>query len=67
MLQARSVMFRAGKRACNPVYLAQVGSEGAKMEADDDDIPAAYLLFTVAAIIVIGVAAAGAFIILIRS
>ncbi len=37
------------------------------MEADDDDIPAAYLLFTVAAIIVIGVPAAGAFIMLIRS
>jgi hypothetical protein len=37
------------------------------MEADDDDIPAAYLVFTVAAIIVIGVTAAGAFIMLIRS
>jgi hypothetical protein len=32
------------------------------MEADDDDIPAAYLLFTVEAIIVIGVTAAGALI-----
>jgi hypothetical protein len=40
---------------------------GSQMEADDDDIPAAYLLFTVAAIIVIGVTAAGAFIMLIRS
>jgi hypothetical protein len=37
------------------------------MEQDDDDIPTAYLLFTVAAIIVIGVTAAGAFIMLIRS
>ena len=40
---------------------------GNQMEADDDDIPAAYLLFTIAAIIVIGVTAAGAFIMLIRS
>jgi hypothetical protein len=37
-----------------------------QMVADDEDLPAAYLLFTIAAIIVIGVAAAGAFIILIR-
>ena len=37
------------------------------MEADDEDFPAGYLLFAVAAIIVIGVTAAGAFIILIRN
>jgi hypothetical protein len=37
------------------------------MEADDEDLPAEYLLFVVAAIIVIGVTAAGAFIILIRN
>ena len=35
--------------------------------ADDEDLPAAYLLFAVAAIIIIGVTAAGAFIILIRN
>jgi hypothetical protein len=35
--------------------------------ADDEDLPTAYLLFAVAAIIVIGVTAAGAFIILIRN
>ena len=34
--------------------------------ADDEDFRTAYLLFAVAAIIVIGVTAAGAFIILIR-
>jgi len=38
-----------------------------EMVADDEDIPAAYLFFAIAAIIVIGVAAAGAFIILIRN
>jgi hypothetical protein len=37
------------------------------MEADDEDLPIEYLLFAVAAIIVIGVTAAGAFIILIRN
>ncbi len=37
------------------------------METHDDDIPVAYLVFTVAAIIVIGVTAAGAFIMLSRS
>jgi hypothetical protein len=37
------------------------------MVADDEDFPTAYLLFAVAAIIVIGVTAAGAFIILIRN
>jgi hypothetical protein len=35
--------------------------------ADDGDLPTLYLLFAVAAIIVIGVTAVGAFIILIRS
>jgi hypothetical protein len=37
------------------------------MVADDEDFPTVYLLFAVAAIIVIGVTAAGAFIILIRN
>jgi hypothetical protein len=37
------------------------------MVADDEDLPIAYLLFAVAAIIVIGVTAAGAFIVLIRN
>ena len=37
------------------------------MEADDQDIPTAYLLFAIAAIVVIGVTAAAAFIILIRN
>jgi hypothetical protein len=40
---------------------------GTQMETHDDDIPVAYLVFTVAAIIAIGVTAAGAFIMLIRS
>ena len=44
-----------------------VDGEGDQMESDDDDIPAAYLLFTIAAILVIGVVAVGAFILLIRS
>jgi hypothetical protein len=35
--------------------------------ADDEDLPTAYLLFVVAAIIVIGVTAVGAFILLIRN
>jgi cytochrome P450 len=35
--------------------------------ADDEDLRTAYLLFAVAAIIVIGITAAGAFIILIRN
>jgi hypothetical protein len=35
--------------------------------ADEDDFSTAYLLFAVAAIIVIGIMAAGAFIILIRN
>jgi hypothetical protein len=37
------------------------------MVVDDEDVPVAYLLFVIAAIIVIGVTAAGAFIILIRN
>jgi hypothetical protein len=37
------------------------------MVVDDEDVPTAYLLFAVAAIIVIGITAAGAFIILIRN
>ena len=37
------------------------------MEADDQDLPTAYLLFAIAAIIVIGATAAGALIILIRN
>jgi hypothetical protein len=36
------------------------------MVADDDDFPAGYLLFAVAAIIVIAVTAVSAFVILIR-
>jgi hypothetical protein len=40
---------------------------GNQMVTDDEDLPTAYLLFAVAAIIVIGVTAAGAFIILIRN
>ncbi len=46
------------------VHMARVTSEK-QMVADDEDLPTAYLLFAVAAIIVIGVTAAGAFIILI--
>ena len=37
------------------------------MAADDEDIPASYLFFVIAAIIAIGVAAAGAFVILLRN
>jgi hypothetical protein len=37
-----------------------------KMLADDEDFPAAYLLFAVAAMVGIGVIAVGAFLILIR-
>ena len=37
------------------------------MEADDQDVPTGYLLFAIAAIIVIGVTAAGALIVLIRN
>jgi hypothetical protein len=37
------------------------------MEADDQGLPTAYLLFAIAAIIFIGVAAARVFIILIRN
>jgi hypothetical protein len=37
------------------------------MEEDDQDLPTEYLLFVIAAIIVIGVTAAGALIILIRN
>jgi hypothetical protein len=35
--------------------------------ADDEDLPTVYLLFAVAAIIVIGITAAGEFVILIRN
>jgi hypothetical protein len=37
------------------------------MDADDQDLPTAYLLFGIAAIIFIGATAVGAFIILIRN
>jgi hypothetical protein len=37
------------------------------MVVDDEDVPSAYLLFAIAAIIAIGVTAAGVFIILIRN
>ena len=37
------------------------------MVADEEDIPAAYLVFAIAAIIAIGVAAAGAFVVLLRN
>lgn len=37
------------------------------MDADDEDLPAAYLYFAVAAIIAIAIAAGGAFVILIRN
>jgi hypothetical protein len=40
---------------------------GSQMEADDQDLPTGYLLFAIAAMIVIGVTAAGALIILIRN
>jgi hypothetical protein len=40
---------------------------GNQMEADDQDLPTAYLLFGIAAIIFIGATAVGAFIILIRN
>jgi hypothetical protein len=40
---------------------------GNQMEADDQDLPTAYLLFAIAAIIVTGVTAAGVFTILIRN
>ena len=45
---------------------ALVAPRGKCMEADDQDLPTAYLLFAIAAIIFIGVPAAGAFIYLIR-
>jgi hypothetical protein len=37
------------------------------MVEDDEDVPTAYLLFVIAAIIAIGVTAAGAFILVIRN
>ena len=37
------------------------------MVVDDEDVPTAYLLFAIAAIVLIGATAAGAFIILIRN
>ena len=40
---------------------------GNQMEADDQDLPTGYLLFAIAAIVLIGATAAGAFIILIRN
>jgi hypothetical protein len=40
---------------------------GNQMEADDQDSPTAYLLFAIAAIIVIGVTAAAALVLLIRN
>jgi hypothetical protein len=49
------------------VFMGQSEVRGKQMEADDEGLPTEYLLFAVAAIIVIGVAAAGAFIILIRN
>ena len=38
-----------------------------EMVADDEDLPAAYLYFAIAAIIVIAITAVGAFVILIRN
>jgi hypothetical protein len=46
--------------------MARVTSERPDV-ADDEELSAAYLLFAVAAIIAIGITAAGAFIILIRN
>ena len=61
-------MFRAGSHGLQDCVHCPGGvRRGTQMEAHDDDIPVAYLVFTVAAIIVIGVTAAGAFIMLIRS
>jgi hypothetical protein len=37
------------------------------MEEDDQDLPTAYLLFVIAAVIVMGATAVGAFIVLIRN
>jgi hypothetical protein len=47
--------------------LARVTFRGNHMEEDDQDLPTAYLAFTIAAIIVIGAMGAGALIILIRN
>jgi hypothetical protein len=41
--------------------------EGDEMVADKEDLPAAYLYFAIAAVIVIAVTAVGAFVILIRN
>jgi hypothetical protein len=49
------------------LHVARVTLEETQMEADDHDLPAAYLLFAIGAILFIGVTAAGAFIILIRN
>jgi hypothetical protein len=40
---------------------------GNQMVTDDEDLPTAYLLFAVAAIVFIGITAAGAFIFLIHN
>ena len=45
----------------------QIGVGENEMVEDDEDFPTAYLLFVIAAIIAIGVTAAGAFILLIRN
>jgi hypothetical protein len=37
-----------------------------KMEADDEDLPASYLLYIAAALVVIGIAAVSTFFILVR-
>jgi hypothetical protein len=56
--------------ASSPAAVCEHGQgdiRGNQMEADDQDLPTAYLLFAIAAIIFIGATAAGAFIILIRN
>ncbi len=49
---------------CEP---GQSGMRGNQTEANDQDLPTAYLLFAIAAIIVIGVTAARALLILVRN
>ncbi len=47
--------------------IGRSGEESERVVADDEDLPAAFLYFAIAAIIVIAMTAVGAFVILIRN
>jgi hypothetical protein len=68
-LNAGRTFFELHAASFPPAFceLGKSDIRGKQMEEDDQDLPTAYLLFVIAAIIVIGVMAAGALIILIRN